>query len=151
MIKKIKTWEKVKSLQRLKDKYREIISYIFWGMMTTIVNYLTYFICTKVLNWSYILGNAIAWVISVIFAFTVNKIFVFQSKKREYKIVLHEFKEFVFARIFSGILETIILIIFVDVLYFDNAIVKIITGFVIVIINYIFSKFLIFKDIYQNK
>ena len=60
-------------------RYRDIISYLFWGVMTTVVNYAAYFVCTLWLHINYLISNVIAWVVAVIFAFVVNKVFVFRS------------------------------------------------------------------------
>ena len=61
-------------------KHRELVSYVFWGVMTTIVNYVVYFLLTEGLQVYYLTGNVIAWAISVLFAYFVNKLYVFQSR-----------------------------------------------------------------------
>lgn len=81
-------------IKELMKKYRELITYVFWGGMTTVVNYIVYFACTKLLGIEYLISNVIAWVVAVIFAFWVNKIYVFQSYGRDKKTMLHEFGTF---------------------------------------------------------
>ena len=124
-------------IKELMKKYRELITYVFWGGMTTVVNYIVYFACTKLLGIEYLISNVIAWVVAVIFAFWVNKIYVFQSYGRDKKTMLHEFGTFVSARVLSGVLETGMMALFVSV--------KIIASVLVVIINYVLSKLVIFK------
>ena len=132
-------------MKRLFQKYRQLCSYVFWGTGTTIVNYGVYFLCTELFQIHYLTSNVIAWTISVIYAFIVNKLLVFASKSWEPSIALKELFQFVSARLLSGILETALLFIFVDFFHFGDAITKILASVVIVIINYFVSKKLIFK------
>lgn len=125
--------------------YNELISYLFWGVMTTLVNYIIYFACTKVLLAHYLASNIFAWVLSVIFAFLVNKIFVFKSRSWGASDTLCQISQFISARIFSLGLETFLLFVFVRFLGYDDSIIKIAAGIVVVIVNYIFSKWIIFK------
>ena len=78
-------------LRGLLKKYKEPIAYLFWGGATTVVNYVLYFLCTKVLHIHYITSNVLAWAGAVVFAFVVNKLFVFDSKSWKYAVVLPEF------------------------------------------------------------
>jgi len=135
----------IAKIKELYYKYREIISYLFWGVMSTVVNYGAYFLCTMVFHLNYLISNGIAWVAAVLFAFVTNKLFVFESKSWEPKLAFKEFWQFVSARIFSGLLETGMLYLFVDVLGFPDAPIKIIASILVVILNYIFSKLIIFK------
>ena len=122
------------------QKHRQIIDYLFWGAATTAVNYLVYFLLTRLLFLNTVPANVIAWAISVIFAFWVNRAFVFHGEGN----LFSEFFLFTGGRVFSGVLETGILWLFVDILRFHDMLVKVITGVVVVILNYIFSKFIIF-------
>ena len=125
-------------IKELMKKYRELITYVFWGGMTTVVNYIVYFACTKLLGIEYLISN-------VIFAFWVNKIYVFQSYGRDKKTMLHEFGTFVSARVLSGVLETGMMALFVSVMHFNDSVIKIIASVLVVIINYVLSKLVIFK------
>lgn len=126
-------------------KYRELITYVFWGVMTTLVNYAVYFGCTKLAGIDYLVSNVAAWIIGVLFAFWVNKIYVFHSLDKSPKLLLREFGTFVSARVLSGVLETGMLAVFVEGLHFNDSIIKIIASILVVIINYVFSKLVIFK------
>lgn len=126
-------------------KNREIVSYIFWGVMTTIVNYVVYFLLTEGLHVYYLTGNIIAWAVSVLFAYFVNKLYVFQSRDWAWRVALRELWQMVASRLFSLGLEMGILWLFVDVLLCPHGVVKLFANVVVVIVNYVLSKFIIFK------
>lgn len=134
-----------KYLERLLTQYRELIVYIFCGGLTTVVNYVVYFACTKIFSIHYLVSNMIAWVISVIFAYLVNKIFVFASLDWSWGKLWKEIWQFVAARVFSGAGETLMLLVLVDMMGYPDSIIKIIAGILVVIVNYLFSKWIIFK------
>ncbi|HBA93255.1 MAG TPA: teichoic acid glycosylation protein, partial [Ruminococcaceae bacterium] len=146
-------------MKKLIKKYKEIILYIFFGMLTTIVNFVIYFIMNALLGEDmYLVSNVIAWIGAVAFAYVTNKIWVFESKSRESKTLLREIGEFVSARLLSLGIEETGLYIFVDLLKFStfsfsflrltitgDVIAKVIMQVIVVTLNYIFSKFIIFK------
>ncbi len=124
-------------------KNKEIILYIGFGILTTLVNYICYFMGTKIFKINYLYSNIIAWLLSVLFAFFSNKFLVFNSMKNSR--VLKEFLLFTSARMLSGFLETFLLYIFVGLLKFDDSIVKILVSILVVVSNYYFSKVYVFK------
>lgn len=126
-------------------KYKEIILYLFFGVLTTGVNYAIYFPLVNYCSMAASVSNMIAWVGAVIFAFATNKPFVFQSHDWSVKILFPELWKFVSCRIGSGILETAMIGFFVDYLQRNGIIWKIITSILVVVLNYIGSKLLIFK------
>ena len=133
-------------MKRLWEKYKEIILYLFFGGVTTVVNYGVYALCGHVLFLNVVPSNIIAWIFAVVVAFVTNKLWVFESKSWELKTVGKEFAEFVLARFSTMVIETVLLWIFVDKLHVNDLIMKIITNVIVVILNYIFSKFIIFKN-----
>ncbi|MEE0866236.1 MAG: GtrA family protein [Clostridia bacterium] len=126
-------------------KYKEIINYLIFGVLTTIVNFITYFVLVRILNSNETISNALAWIISVIFAYITNKIFVFNSKDKEMKIIIKELISFIGCRAFSGILDIGMFYILVNLYKINDIITKIIISILVVVLNYIFSKLLIFK------
>ena len=132
-------------ISALFSKYKEQIAYLFWGVATTAVNLGVYFLCTDVFLANYILSNILAWLVSVLFAFLVNKSFVFASKSWETQVVFPELCKFIGARVFSGFLETGILWLGVDLLQLHDGIVKLLVSVLVVILNYIFSKLFIVR------
>jgi putative flippase GtrA len=135
----------MKKLRRAIEQYWDILSYLFFGVLTTLVNYLVYLPCYNLLGISAALSNGIAWVVAVAVAYLTNKPFVFKSHDWSMKTVMPELTKFVACRIGSGVLETGIIFVFVDWLGFDGNVFKLITSVLVVILNYIGSKFLVFK------
>ena len=135
----------MRAIRPLLHKYRELISYVFWGVATTVVNYVTYFLLTKGLQVHYLTSNIIAWMVSVLFAYFVNKLFVFQSKTWVWRVALRELWQMTASRLFTLGLESAILWIFVDMLHYSDTIVKLAANVVVAATNYVLSKFIIFK------
>lgn len=135
-------------LQRIKSlitQYWDILSYLFFGVLTTIVNYLIYLPAYNILGFSAATSNAAAWVVAVAFAYLTNKPFVFKSHDWSKKTVIPELTKFVSCRITSGVLETIILLITVDILGWNGNLWKLATQVMVVVLNYVFSKLIVFK------
>jgi putative flippase GtrA len=92
-------------IKNLFNKYKEIISYLFFGV-TTLVNFVSFWAFNKILGESlYLISNVIAWVISVVFAYVTNKLWVFESKSWKFRVLLKEVPEFFAARVFSLCVE----------------------------------------------
>lgn len=135
----------MKKLLNLVRKHWDILSYLFFGALTTVVNYLVYLPCYNLLGLSSALSNMIAWVFAVAFAYLTNKPFVFQSHDWTMKTVLPELAKFVACRIGSGVLETAILFVSVDLLRWDGNVMKLVTSVLVIIVNYVGSKLLVFR------
>lgn len=131
-------------MKKLIEKYRDIISYLFFGVLTTAVNYVVYLPCYNIFGLSAALSNAVAWVAAVAFAYLTNKPFVFKSHDWSMKTVLPELTKFIACRVGSGVLETAILLITVDWFSWDGNAMKLIASVLVVILNYVGSKLLVF-------
>ena len=118
---------------------REILTYLFWGVCTTLVNILLFHTFT-LLSIDYKLANLIAIVVTKIFAFIVNKVFVFKSHVTSYKNLFEEFVYFFLARSFTGIVDFVGLIILVDGFHAPQNMSKYALQVVVIILNYVFSK-----------
>ena len=116
------------------EKYRSILIYIIFGVLTTAVNYLVYIPCLNLLGLSASVSNIIAWCVAVLFAFLTNKPFVFESKDWSVKTVVPEFTKFVGTRVASGLVETLILLVTVDLLGWNGNIWKLVTNVIVVIL-----------------
>lgn len=132
-------------LINLLKKYKESIFYLIFGGLTFITNIITYTLCTRILNIDILISNCIAWIISVLFAYVTNKFFVFESKTNNLKEIAKEFYYFLNCRIFSGVVELIIIFLMATIAGVNDLIVKIINNIVVIILNYFASKFIIFK------
>ena len=135
----------LQKIRALVEKYWDSVTYLIFGVLTTVVNYLVYLPIYNLLGASAAVSNAIAWVAAVAFAFLTNKPFVFKSHDWSAKTVLPELSKFVGCRVASGVLETLILLLAVDILGWNGNIWKIITSVLVVILNYVASKLLVFR------
>lgn len=149
----------MKKIKGLILKYKEILLYLIFGVLTTIVSIVSFGIFGLFIPANlYLITNVISWIISVTFAFVTNKLFVFESKSWNKKELYFEVPKFVGARVFSLIIEELGLILFIDLLSFKNIttvvvgfnltgdmIAKVIMSFIVIVLNYFFSKFIIFK------
>ena len=135
-------------IQKIRDlvfQYWDIVSYLFFGVCTTIVNYLIYIPCYNILGMSATVSNVIAWVVAVAFAYLTNKPWVFKSHDWSRQTVIPELTKFVGCRIGSGALETGIIFLTVDLLCWNGNVMKLGTSVLVVVLNYVGSKLLVFK------
>ena len=141
------TFTKLRHLLKTKyAEYAEIIRYLIIGILTTLVSLGTYYALTiTILNpddvFQLQVANIISWVISVLFAYFTNRSFVFKVKDTH---ILSEFFKFVASRIFTLLVDMAIMFIFVSLLHLDDKIIKLVTQVIVIVLNYILSKFLVF-------
>ncbi len=126
-------------------KYNDILLYIFFGVLTTAVNFAFYFLLARVFLLHIVISNITAWFGAVIFAFFTNRTYVFKSQGHSALDIIKEFILFVLSRCISGGLDTILLYIMVSYLHIYDLIAKAIIGLVVIVINYGISKFFIFN------
>lgn len=141
---------------------REVILYLFFGALTTLVSLVTFWLPDKLFaaagyqgvvhyvtgsekNYAYIEANVISWICAVLFAFVTNKRFVFDSKDTDKKTVLRELATFVGGRLTTLLVDMGLMVLFVTALSFPNMIAKIIVQVVIVLLNYVISKWIVFR------
>ena len=135
-------------IKKIYLKYKEIINYLIFGVLTTIISLATYYLLVlTILNpdkpLELQIANIISWIVSVAFAYITNRLYVFNSKDKN---ILKEIIKFYSARIFSLIIDMSLMYIFVSLLSLNDKIVKIIVQIIVIILNYILSKLLIFKN-----
>ena len=135
----------LQKIRALVVKYWDILSYLIFGVLTTVVNYAVYLPIYNLLGLSAAVSNVIAWVAAVAFAFLTNKPFVFKSHDWSAKTVIPELTKFVSCRIASGAMETVILLLTVDLLGWNGNIWKLMTQVLVVILNYVTSKLVVFR------
>ena len=129
----------------MKSKYKGIILYGIFGILSTIIDLAAYYVCYNFIKIPNVQSVIIAWGTAVLFAFITNKIYVFESKSFAPKIFLREIFAFTSCRIGTGILEVVIMYLAVDVLNLNSTRWKFISNVIVIILNYIASKILIFK------
>ena len=135
----------IQKIRSLIEKYWDIITYLIFGVLTTVVNYMVYLPAYNLLGLSASVSNVLSWVVAVAFAYLTNKPFVFKSHDWSKETVIPELIKFVSCRIASGVAETLILLITVDILGWNGNIWKLVTSVLVVVLNYFASKFLIFR------
>ncbi|WP_341479355.1 GtrA family protein [Clostridium gasigenes] len=135
----------VMNTMNLYEKYEEKILYVIFGVGTTIVNIITYVGLTQIIGLLSVTANIIAWIISILFAYITNKIWVFKSNDYNVEHLKKEVITFVSARAASGGLDIFIMYIFVQILSMNDIVIKISSNILVVIINYFFSKLYVFK------
>ena len=128
----------------LAHKYREQILYVVFGVGTTLVNIVSYWLL-KQIGCSTAAATAIAWFLSVLFAYLTNKVFVFDSRDWHLKTILRESVSFFSCRVLTGLLDMGIMLLFVDVLKWPDLPVKIASNEIVNVHNYVASKLLIFR------
>ena len=126
-------------------KHYDILAYLFFGVLTTAVNYIVYLPCYNLMHFSAAVSNVIAWVVAVAFAYLTNKPFVFKSHDWSPGTVVPELTKFVTCRIGSGAMETAIIFLTVDLLHWNGNVMKLITSVLVVIVNYAASKLVVFR------
>ena len=136
----------IQKLRSLIHKYWDILTYLVFGVLTTVVNYAVYLPVYNFCGISAAVSNIIAWVVAVVFAFLTNKPFVFHSHDWSAKSVVPELTKFVSCRIASGVLETVILFLAVDCMAWNGNLWKLLTQVLVIIINYVGSKLLVFRN-----
>lgn len=126
-------------------KLWDIFTYVFFGGVTTLVNIVSFAVATHAgLSWW--IANFIAWVLSVLVAFVTNKLWVFNSHTETFQALAWEFGKFVFARTVSLGIDYGFMFLFIDVFRLNETLSKLLTQFAILVANYAFSKFVIFKN-----
>lgn len=126
-------------------KYRSIISYLVFGVLTTLVNLVVYYLCYHLWGVGNDISVVIAWVLAVLFAFFTNKPFVFESYDWSPKVLLPEAGSFFGCRLGSGMLELVLMHVTVEMLGWPGMLMKLLVNIIVVILNYVASKVLVFR------
>lgn len=151
-------------MKKLWEKYKEIITYVIFGVLTTVVSWGSYIIFVEKLSIVLFVGNLLSWVCAVAFAYVTNKLWVFESKSWKPSVIGKEIVSFVASRGVTGVIEIVCvpllaktgfdnifynilekMNISMDILFTDGIYSKVVLAVVVVIVNYFLSKFLIFK------
>ncbi|RGT57922.1 GtrA family protein [Solobacterium moorei] len=132
-------------MKNMLEKYKSILMYLFFGICTTVINIVTYWMFYISLDFPNVLSTIFSWIISVLFAYITNKLWVFESRSFGKKVLVREIATFFGARFISGIIDLAIMFLFVDMLLFPAMIIKFISNIFVVIFNYVASKVVIFK------
>lgn len=135
-------------IPKLKDlliKYKEVISYLFFGALTTAVDFFSYYILTRFFCLEEGFSNVLAQFFAILFAYVTNKLFVFEDKTYNFKSLIIQFGKFFSLRLVTLVLNSVMFVIMVDKLGINDIITKAIVVLIVIILNYIFSKLIVFK------
>lgn len=130
-----------KFVEKIK-KHREFILYLIFGVATTLVNIVAYWALARLLSVGVLISTVLAWLVSVIFAFITSRLFVFEARSGN---ILWQMATFFASRIFTGVVDTAIMVIFADMLGFNDIIIKILANVVVIVLNFILSKLIVFR------
>lgn len=136
--------EKIKKMWKYLTS-REMILYIVFGVLTTVLNLVIYFVMTEGMAQNESFSYFIAWVVAVAFAFVTNKKFVFSSKTKRAKAVLYELATFVGGRLLTFAIGEILITVFVSMLAQSNVLWKILTNIIEIVVNWLVSKMITFR------
>ena len=139
----------IEKIKKLYSNYKEIVNYLIIGVLTTVVSLVSFyliriFVFTNDSQFDIQFANIISWILAVLFAFVTNKKYVFESKSTGYQKFLEMIKFYV-SRLTTLGVEMFVMWLLTSPLKVDDMISKIIVQFIIVILNYVFSKVFVFK------
>lgn len=127
-------------------KYKEVLLYLFFGGLTTIISIFTFWVFNIKFDMNVLVANVLSWFIAVLFAFFTNRVWVFTSKTNSVIEFAKQMVSFFGARVATLVVEQMILFIFVTKMGYSSIAVKIIAQIIVVILNYITSKLIVFKN-----
>ena len=129
----------------MKEK-KEILSYLIFGGLTFLVSVTSYAIFDTVLSMNELIANVLSWILAVSFAYVTNKKWVFDAPTNTKKELLKQISAFFGGRVATLLVEEFILLIFVTLLKFPSIPVKVVAQIIVIVLNYIISKWFIFKN-----
>ena len=132
-------------IRELLEKHRDKILYVVFGALTTAVNTGVYWLCAHPLGMPVVPGAIIAWFFAVLFAYVTNRRWVFHSEASSRREYIREFVSFYLCRLATGVLDWVLMYLFVDRLHLNDLLVKVCVNLLVIILNYIASKLLIFR------
>lgn len=133
------------NLKELYQKYKDVIPYLFFGIMTTIANVVVYYVAAHIFGWSVMLSTIAAWFVAILLAYLTNRKWVFHSEAEGFQEILKEIVSFFFCRIATGIADWLCMFLFVDVLHLNDMVIKFLSNVLVVVLNYIASRLFIFR------
>lgn len=124
-------------------QYREIIAYLIFGVLTTLVNIVVYFVANNLLSINYLISNFLAWFISVLFAYITNRAYVFESTSSQF---IKEAIKFFGSRLTTGLIDMVLMWLLVSFTPINDILIKTLVNIIVIVLNYIFSKLFVFKE-----
>lgn len=135
----------VKLLYQIYEKHKEPLLYLFFGGTSFFLNIILYYIFFNACKLNVLIANIIAWVIVVAYCFVTNKLWVFDNKTESKQSLATQLLSFYLSRILTLCVEELILFVFVEKIHYNDLIIKLIAQIIVIITNYILSKFIVFR------
>lgn len=135
----------LRSLEPFYKKNKEILLYLFFGGLTTVVSIGSYIFFEFVIGMSPLIANLFSWIFAVSFAYVTNRIWVFSNIAYGFSSILKEIFVFFIGRVATLVLEEVILFVGITFLGWRSIIVKVIGQIVVVVSNYFISKMVVFN------
>ena len=132
------------------QKYKAVILYLIFGVLTTCVNVVIYWLAAHEWRMPTLLSTVIAWIVAVLFAYLTNRKWVFESRAFEKSAIIREIISFFMCRFVTGIMDLGCMFLFVDIMQFNDVITKFVSNVLVIILNYIASKLIIFKRNFER-
>ncbi len=132
-------------IEKIFYQYKSFLLYVFFGGCTTVINVAAYAGCTRLLHLETVPSNIAAWVVAVTWAYVTNKIWVFESRSWDMRELLREIISFVVCRVATGALDLAVMYVTVDVLRWPDILMKLVANGLVIVLNFIFSKLVIFR------
>ena len=132
-------------MRELMMRYKHMLAYVFFGVCTTAVNVIVYFLCARLMGLNTAWSTILAWFFAVMFAFLTNKSLVFGSKSWERSLLIREIAAFYLCRLATGVIDLATMILTVDVLGWNDVLMKFVSNVIVIVLNYVASRFIIFK------
>lgn len=125
--------------------HMDILLYLVFGVLTTLINVVVYGLCADILHMDVMVSTIIAWILAVLFAYITNRKWVFHSTVDDKDGLIKELMAFFGCRLGTGVVDLVMMFIFVEVLKFHGMTIKLLANIIVIILNYVASKVLIFK------
>lgn len=140
-----------KNLLAIYQKHKEIVLYVFFGGLTTLISIMSFVLLYDVFVINEHLANIISWILAVTFAFVTNRKWVFTDASANKDALFKQMLEFFTGRLFSLGVEEVVIFVFITMLSFNAFVTKLVTQFIVLVMNYFISKFLVFKPQSENR
>ena len=131
-------------IMQIWKKHKEVLSYLVFGVLTTLVNIVAYWLCAHPLGLGTLPSSVLAWLAAVLFAYVTNRKWVFHSQAVTRQEITREMLSFFACRLATGVVDWVMMFVCVDLLHFNDMVMKILANVVVVILNYVASKLIIF-------
>ena len=135
----------INMMKKVFVKYQDIILYIFFGICTTLVNIIIYWLCAHVFRFKVLPSAVFAWLFAVLFAYFSNRKWVFHSEVTTKEEILKEAVSFYVCRLTTGFIDWALMYLFVDVMHLNDMVIKTLANVIVIILNFVASKLIIFR------